>query len=138
MNRWTIWRLDIKSPLSKILFNWVKYCFNCVYYKVVLVTDCCEKIIRTDHFKNNGEWDSKYFFISKRQIYSRNAFEKNQDLLTVFVVHLLRIKKGFKNLCKQEIHVISKEMNSMRLVFYMTRFIIVIKIWLKVQNLIKF
>ena len=35
----------------------------------------------------------------------------NQDLLTVLVVHLLKIKKEFKNLKKQEIQAIFTKMN---------------------------
>ena len=42
---------------------------------------------------------------------------KKTDLLTVLVGHLLKTKKEFKNLKKQEIQVIFTKMNLIRLAF---------------------
>ena len=44
---------------------------------------------------------------------------KNQDLLVVLAGHLLKTKKEFKNLKKQEIQAIFTKMNLIRLVFNM-------------------
>ena len=44
---------------------------------------------------------------------------KNQDLLLVLAGHLLKTKKEFKNLKKQEIQAIFTKMNLIRLVFNM-------------------
>ena len=43
----------------------------------------------------------------------------NLDLLIVLVDHLLEMNKEFRNLCKQEIQIISTKMNWIRLVFNM-------------------
>ena len=53
---------------------------------------------------------------------------KQPDLLIVLVGHLLKIKKEFKNLKKQEIQAIFTKMNLIRLVFNMIWHIEILKI----------
>ena len=53
---------------------------------------------------------------------------KKTDLLTVLVGHLLKTKKEFKNLKKQEIKAIFTEMNLIRLVFNMIWLMKILKI----------
>ena len=61
------------------------------------------------------------------------------DLHRVLVKHLLRIKKEYKYLKKQEIQDVFKEMNQMNLVFSMILLIEILKIYLEEQlNLILF
>ena len=53
---------------------------------------------------------------------------KKTDLLTVLVGHLLKTKKEFKNLKKQEIQAIFTKMNLIRLVFNMIWHMEILKI----------
>ena len=53
---------------------------------------------------------------------------KNQDLLLVLAGHLLKTKKEFKNLMKQEIQAIFTKMNLIRLVFNMIWHMEILKI----------
>ena len=53
---------------------------------------------------------------------------KQQDLLIVLVDHLLKMKKEFTNLKKQEIQTIFIKMNLIRLVFNMTWHMEILKI----------
>ena len=53
---------------------------------------------------------------------------KQPDLLTVLVDHLLKTKKEFKNLKKQEIQAIFTKMNLIRLVFNMMWHMEILKI----------
>ena len=53
---------------------------------------------------------------------------KQPDLLIVFVDHLLKIKKEFKNLKKQEIQAIFTKMNLIRLAFNMIWHMEILKI----------
>ena len=53
---------------------------------------------------------------------------KNQDLLTMLVGHLLKTKKEFKTLKKQEIRAIFTKMNLIMLAFNMIRFMEILKI----------
>ena len=53
---------------------------------------------------------------------------KQPDLLIVLVGHLLKIKKEFKNLKKQEIQAIFTKMNLIRLVFNMIWHMEILKI----------
>ena len=63
---------------------------------------------------------------------------KQPDLLIVVVVHLLKIKKEFKILFKQEIQIIFIGMIWIKLVFSMIWFMVDINIWLKEQSQVKF
>ena len=62
---------------------------------------------------------------------------KQPDLLIVVVVHLLKIKKEFKILFKQEIQIIFIGMIWIKLVFSMIWFMVDINIWLKEQSQVK-
>ena len=53
---------------------------------------------------------------------------KQPDLLIVLVGHLLKIKKEFKNLKKQEIQAIFTKMNLIRLAFNMIWLMEILKI----------
>ena len=53
---------------------------------------------------------------------------KNQDLLVVLAGHLLKTKKEFKNLKKQEIQAIFTEMNLIKHVFSMIWLMEILKI----------
>ena len=53
---------------------------------------------------------------------------KKTDLLTVLVGHLLKTKKEFKNLKKQEVQAIFTKMNLIRLVFNMIWHMEILKI----------
>ena len=53
---------------------------------------------------------------------------KNQDLLLVLAGHLLKTKKEFKNLKKQEIQAIFTEMNLIKHVFSMIWLMEILKI----------
>ena len=59
---------------------------------------------------------------------------KQLGLLIVLVVHLLKTKKGLKNLRKQKIHIISTNMTLIKLVFNMIWLMVIRKIWLKEHN----
>ena len=70
-------------------------------------------------------------FMPKRQL-------KQPDLLIVLVDHLLKTKKEFKNLKKQEIRAIFTKMNLIRLAFNMIWLMEILKILKKERLLIKF
>ena len=53
---------------------------------------------------------------------------KSLNLLMVFVYHLLKTKKYFKNLMKQELQNIFTKMNLMKLVFNMAWLLEILKI----------
>ena len=63
---------------------------------------------------------------------------KQSDLLIVLVDHLLKTKKEFKNLKKQEIRPIFTKMNLIRLAFNMIWLMEILKILKKERLLIKF
>ena len=56
------------------------------------------------------------------------CIQKNQDILTVLVDHLLKPKKEFKNLKKQELQTIFTKMNIKKLFFNMIWHIEILKI----------
>ena len=70
-------------------------------------------------------------FMPKRQL-------KQPDLLIVLVDHLLKTKKEFKNLKKQEIRPIFTKMNLIRLALNMIWLMEILKILKKERLLIKF